>query len=87
MRTQVLRKTVAGGIIGSLMTNPKKTLAKAIDGQAVDGWHLTAITPLSQANAFMFLLSLVVLVCTLGMWTFGEGYLLAFEKESEDANL
>ena len=42
METQVIRKTVAGGLIGALVTNPR---------------------------------------LTLGLWTFGAGYLLAFERD------
>ena len=39
------------------------------------------MTPLAGANIIMLLLSLVVLALTLGLWTFGTGYLLAFEKD------
>ena len=82
MRTQVIRKTVAGGLVGALLTNPRRTLANVIDEQALDGWRLTAMTPLAGANIFMVLVSIVVLVLTLGLWTFGPGYLLAFEKDA-----
>ena len=82
MRTKVERMPVSGGLLGALLTNPRRRLAKIIDGHALEGWHLTALTPLSGANVFMVFLSLVVLVCTLGLWTFGAGYLLAFEKSA-----
>lgn len=81
MRTKVERMTVSGGLIGGLLTNPRMRLADIIERNAYDGWRLTALTPLSGANVFMVFVSLVVLVCTLGMWTFGAGYLLAFERE------
>ena len=81
MKTKVIRKTVAGGLIGALLTNPRATLSRVIDAQADEGWRLTAMTPLAGSNIFMLLVSIVVLVCTLGMWTFGAGYLLAFEKD------
>ena len=81
MRIQVIRKTVAGGLIGALATNPRLTLARVIEAQAAEGWRLTAITPLTGSNLLMALVSLVVLVLTLGLWTFGAGYLLAFEKD------
>lgn len=83
MKTQVIRKTVAGGLIGALVTNPRRTLANEIDEKAHSGWRLTAMTPLAGANLFMTLVSLVVLVLTLGMWTFGAGYLLAFERADD----
>ena len=80
MRTKVERMTVSGGLIGGLLTNPRMRLADIIERNAYDGWRLTALTPLSGPNVFMVFVSLVVLVYTLGMWMFGAGYLLAFER-------
>ena len=81
MKTKIIRKTVAGGLIGALLTNPRLTLAKAVEEESHADWHLTAITPLAGGNAFMFLVSILVLFCTVFLWTFGPGYLLAFEKD------
>ena len=81
MKTKVIRKPIASGLIGALATNPRRTLAYVIEEQATFGWRLTAMTAMPSPNAFMLLLSIAVLVCTLGLWTFSVGYLLAFEKD------
>ena len=38
----------------------------------------------SQTNVLIFILQIAILICTMGLWTFGAGYLILFEKESDD---
>ena len=38
----------------------------------------------SQAYVLIFILQIAILICTMGLWTFGAGYLILFEKESDD---
>ena len=38
-------------------------------------------TPHVETNLLVAILRLVVLVCTLFLWTWGAGYLILFERE------
>jgi len=80
---KIERITLMGGIIGALLTNPRGALEKAITHANADGWYCRQILPHSTSNLFMVILMLLCLVCTCGLWTFGAGYLLLLEKESE----
>jgi hypothetical protein len=81
VRNKVKRVTLSGGIIGSLLTNPRKTLDDAIDAENQAGWKATQIQPHVTTNLFMLVVQLAVLFMTLGLWTWGGGYLVLFEKE------
>ena len=81
-RNKVVRISLAGGIIGMLFTNPRKALDDAIDKENQDGWNAHQIQTHSTSNILIRLLQLAVLVCTLGIWTWGAGYLILFEKEN-----
>lgn len=78
---KVVRIALSGGIIGALFTNPRRALEKAINEANADGWNCHQILPHSTSNMFMVILQIVVLFCTLFLWTFGAGYLLLMEKE------
>lgn len=80
-KNKVVRISLMGGLIGALTTNPRKALEDAIDKENNEGWNAIHIEPHSTANLFVWVLQLVVLVCTLGLWTWGGGYMVLFEKE------
>lgn len=80
-KNRVVRIALSGGIIGLLTTNPKRALEKTIDTQNEEGWNCHQILPHSTSNMFMVVLQIIILICTLGLWTFGAGYMLLFEKE------
>jgi len=75
------RVAVSGGIIGSLLTNPRSALEKKLQHLNADGWNCRQIMDHGTRNVFAMILQTAVLICTLGMWTFGAGYLMLFEKE------
>jgi hypothetical protein len=72
-----------GGLIGALLTNPRKALEKAFTRANEEGWNCRQILPHTTTNLFMRILMALCLVCTLGLWTFGAGYLLLLEKEDK----
>ncbi len=72
---------LSGGIIGMLGTNPRKAILQKITEMEAQGWHCHQIIPYSTRNAAVIFLQLLVLACTLGLWTFGAGFLLLFIKE------
>lgn len=81
MDNKIVRISLSGGIIGLLSTNPAKTLENVVQGHNAEGYRCLQITPHRTHNALVFLLQLVVLVCTIGLWTWGGGYLILMEKK------
>lgn len=79
---KVHRIALSGGLIGALTTNPRRALDAAIADANADGWNCHQILPHKTTNLFIVVLQLVVLICTLGLWTFGAGYLLLLEKDA-----
>jgi len=77
-----LDKSDFGGLIGAIFTNPRKALDDMIDKENQDGWNAHQIQPHSTTNLLVRVLQLVVLVCTLGIWTWGSGYIVLFERDS-----
>lgn len=78
---RVERISLSGGLIGSMATNPRSAIEKKCQELNVDGWKCHQIIPHSTRNVAVSLLQGVVLVCTLFLWTFGDGYILLFEKD------
>lgn len=78
---KVKRIALSGGLVGALFTNPRKALDTAIQEANADGWNCHQILPHSTTNLFIIILQIALLICTLGFWTFGAGYLLLLEKE------
>jgi len=81
-KNKVTRISLIGGIIGALTTNPRKALEDEVDNGNQDGWNAIHIEPHRTTNLFIAILQLVVLVITLGLFTWGGGYLVLFEKEA-----
>ena len=81
-KNKVSRISLMGGLIGLLSTNPRKALEDEIDKANQEGWCATHIEPHTTTNLFVWLLQLVVLFLTLGLFTWGGGYLILFEKQS-----
>lgn len=79
---KVERIALSGGILGALLTNPKRALNNAIKKENANGWVCKEIIPHSTNNYAIIILQLLILVCTLFLWTFGAGYLILFEKDS-----
>jgi hypothetical protein len=80
-RNKVTRVSLIGGLIGAILTNPRKALEDEIDRRTQYGWVATHIDPHRTTNLFIWILQLVVLVLTLGLFTWGGGYLILFERE------
>ncbi len=78
---KVVRISLSGGLIGLLMTNPRRALDETIDKQNQDGWNAIYFMPHRTSNILVFVLQVLVLICTLGLWTWGAGYIVLFERE------
>jgi hypothetical protein len=78
---RVLRVTLMGGLLGALFTNPRKALEAEILAANQQGWNAIHIQAHRTTNLFVLLLQIVVLILTLGLWTWGAGYLVLLERE------
>ena len=78
---KIVRIALSGGLIGLILTNPRKALDKMIEKNNNDGWNAIYYTTHSESNIIIILVQWLVLFLTLGLWTFGAGYLILFEKE------
>ena len=81
---KIVRISLSGGIIGWLTTNPRRALDNRIDKENQDGWNAVYIMPHQASNLVAALARLVVLGCTLFLWTWGAGYLILLERERAD---
>ena len=81
-KNKVTRISLMGGLIGALITNPRKALEDEIDKGNQGGWSAIHIEPHRTTNSFIWVLQLAVLVLTLGLFTWGGGYLILFDKEA-----
>ncbi|MDR0301261.1 MAG: hypothetical protein LBI04_03000 [Treponema sp.] len=81
---KLARVSLSGGLIGALGVNPRYKLETVIEKYNAAGWNCHQIYPHTTRNLFIMLLQVFLLVITLGLWTFGAGYLLLFEKDITD---
>jgi|TARA_Y100000289_G_scaffold65747_1_gene80042 hypothetical protein len=80
IENKVVRVSLSGGLIGSTFTNPTRALNRCMAKHNKEGWRFVFKIPHKQRNIFMLLLENVILVATIGMWTFDAGYLVTFER-------
>lgn len=71
---------LSGGIIGLLLTNPKRALANNILRQNSDGWNVVQIITHTDTNLFLIIIKILVLILTLFLWTWGAGYIVIYER-------
>jgi len=81
-KNKVTRISLIGGLIGAIATNPRKALEKEIEDGNQEGWNSIQIIPHRTTNLFIAILQLIVLVLTIGLFTWGGGYLVLFEREA-----
>ncbi|MFP3089184.1 hypothetical protein LQZ21_02520 [Treponema sp. TIM-1] len=81
---KIVRVSLSGGLIGAIGTNPRKALSQTIHKYNTAGWNCHQILPHTTRNIFIMVLQIIILVVTLGIWTFGAGYLVLFEKDITD---
>ena len=72
---------MSGGLIGAFFTNPRKALESEIEMANQHGWNAIHIQTHRTMNLLVWLLQLLVLLLTLGLWTWGSGYLVLLERD------
>lgn len=80
-KNKVGRISLSGGLVGLFTTNPRRALEDHIEKSNQDGWNAIHIEPHSTTNLLVWVAQLAVLILTLGIWTWGAGYMVLFEKE------
>jgi hypothetical protein len=80
-KNKISRISLMGGILGAIFTNPRKALEDEVTLGNKTGWVATHIEPHRTTNLFVFLVQIAVLIFTFGLFTWGGGYLVLFERE------
>ena len=81
-RNKVDEVSFIGGLIGLLFVNPRRIIDNRVKEANDHGWSLVAIEKSSGNNLLINVLRFVLLVATLGLFTFGDGMYLVFEKDT-----
>jgi len=82
-RNKVERLSYSGGLLGLLFASSKGKLNNKVKEMNEDGWNVHFIHP-DQPNLIIWIIRLLILFLTLGLWTIGNSELLVFEKEKSD---
>ena len=72
----------SGGLLGLLFGSSKGKLNDRVEEMNKNGWNLHFIHG-DNPNLLIWILRILILFVTLGLWTIGSSELLVFEKESE----
>jgi hypothetical protein len=84
---KVVRVALSGGLVGLLGTNPAYAIENVISVWNDKGYHCRQILPHETRNLIAKLFQILVLIMTIGIWTFGAGYILLLEKIPLPENL
>ena len=80
---KVVRVEFTGGLIGLLFTDPEKEINRVIHEASLDGWEVDHMVFHRAQNILVVLLEGVLLVLTLGLYTFSPGYMILFKKRCQ----
>lgn len=78
-QTAIIQVNFTGGIIGMLGSNNGEKLQEAIRAKTLQGWRVVQIMPSDSGNLLMALFRLLLLLCTLFLFTITPGYWVVFE--------
>ena len=80
---KVVRISYSGGLLGLAFGSARGKLEKLLKDHNKDGWNLAEIIP-DNPNLIIWVVRIVILVLTLGLWTLSNGYLLILERPVGD---
>ena len=75
------RVNFTGGLLGLLAGSQFLRIESVIEQKNRDGWNLAEVIP-ENRNLIIWILRLILLVLTLGLWTLSTGHILVFERPS-----
>jgi hypothetical protein len=84
---KIERVELMGGFIGWMLTNPRKALDNNVKVNNRDGYELVYMLPHKTTNMFIVLVQVLVLIGTLGLWTWGAGYILVYTRNNSLASV
>lgn len=79
---KVVRISYSGGLLGILFGSSRGKLEKVLTEHNRDGWNLAEVVS-DNPNVLIWLVRLVLLFLTLGLWTLSTGQLLVLERRSD----
>lgn len=79
---KVERVSLSGGLIGSILTDPRRALDSVIREANMQGWRVVHFDHHRDKNIILVVVRALVLILTAGMWTWDSGYLVIFEKHA-----
>ena len=80
-KNKIMRLSLSGGLIGLFTNNPRAIIDNALSRANQEGWYCRQVLPHATRNPIVIVFQLLLLICTVGLWTFGAGYLLLLEKD------
>ena len=81
---KVVRISYSGGLLGLAFGSARGKLDKLLKDHNKDGWNLAEVIP-DNPNLIIWVVRIVILVVTLGLWTLSNGYLLILERPVGDS--
>ena len=78
---KVVNVSLTGGIIGLFSSSPMNALNSRIQAENTSGWKVIQVIPADSGNIFLALFRLILLVCTLFLYTTSNGYYVVMERK------
>ena len=77
---KIERLNYSGGLLGMIFGSTKGKMQNKVSEMNNQGWNLHFINT-DQPNLLIWIIRLLILVLTIGLWTIGSSEILVFEKE------
>jgi len=83
VKNRVVRISLQGGLLGLIFTKQKRreAIGNCIKRQNEDGWRFVFGFYENEHDYLLRTLHVLILGCTLFLWTFNLNYLIVFEKD------
>ncbi|WP_421858708.1 hypothetical protein [Oricola sp.] len=76
---KVVRVSFSGGILGLVFGSSRGKVESIVQQNNADGWNVAEVIP-DSPNLIIYVLRVLLLIVTLGLWTVSTGYLFIMEK-------
>lgn len=77
-KNEVVRISLRGGLIGWFTVNPRRKIEKAVEYYNERGYNLHQVVEHTHKNPFIQIVRFLVLLCTMGFYTFDDGISVDF---------
>lgn len=78
---KVVNVSLTGGIIGMFSSSPRNVLNSRIQNENASGWKVIQVIPADSGNIFLTVFRLLLLICTLFLYTTSNGYYVILERQ------